>query len=74
MKLDQLFETIEEYAKVNGSREVHRAWRDIMISQGREVPEQRMKYETLDHKDKLLDAIIAKDLITDFLVWFENHK
>jgi len=72
--LTRLYESIEEYAKINGSMEVHRSWRDTMIEQGRKVSDDRMIYDKLDHKDKLLDATIAKDVIKDFLVWFENHK
>ena len=74
MKLpDRLFNEIMNYAKVNGSLEVFRSWRDKMLEQGREVPERRMNYETLSDNDKALDATIAFEVISDYLIWYENH-
>lgn len=41
------------------AREVHAAWRDGMLQQGREVAHERMTWETLTLEDQMLDASIA---------------
>lgn len=41
------------------AREVHAAWRDGMLAQERPVSQQRMTWETLDERDRLLDREIA---------------
>ena len=73
-KFNEMLTAVEEYAPINGSREVHRSWRDTMLSQDREVSEKRKNYETLYMYDKVLDSEIASDVIKDFLVWYEGHK
>ncbi len=65
-------EEIEWFCKHNGSREVHRSWRDHMLLQEREVSDERMEWETLPPYDKLLDEWIAKDVIMDFIVWLKG--
>ena len=72
--LDKLFNEIGNYARVNGSIEVHRAWRDKMLEQSRDVPESRMEYETLSDDDKVLDATIAFEVISDYLAWYDKNK
>ena len=42
------------------AQEVHAAWRDGMLSQGREVAAERMQWETLTEEDKKLDRYIAE--------------
>jgi hypothetical protein len=42
------------------AREVHAAWRDGMLAQGREVAAHRMTWETLSADDHALDAYIAE--------------
>lgn len=41
------------------AREVHAAWRDGMLAQGRDVAPHRMTWETLSPEDHALDAYIA---------------
>lgn len=41
------------------AQEVHAAWRDGMIDQGREVSAERMTWETLSEQDKALDKYIG---------------
>ena len=72
--INQMFDSVLDYAAKNGSIEVHRSWRDTMIQQKREVPDHRMAWKNLDSKDKILDVQIAYDVVKDFLVWFEAHK
>ena len=62
-------DTIEEFAKANGGREVHRSWRDTMLRQGRNVPEVRMVWEELPMYDRNLDCTISKDAILDYTTW-----
>ncbi len=40
-------------------KDIHAAWRDGMLAQGRPVPEERMSWETLSEPDKQLDDLIA---------------
>lgn len=50
------------------AQEVHAAWREGMLAQGREVAPERMSWETLSDQDKLLDRYIGiqlAKLITD---------
>ncbi len=42
--------------------EVHAAWRDGMLSQGRDVPKARMHWGTLTDEDRALDDYIAARL------------
>jgi hypothetical protein len=42
------------------AREVHAAWRDGMIAQGREVAPERMEWETLSDHDRDLDRYIGE--------------
>lgn len=42
------------------AQEVHAAWRDGMIQQGREVAPQRMEWDTLSEQDQALDKYIAE--------------
>lgn len=44
------------------AREVHAAWRDGMLAQGRDVAPHRMTWETLSPEDHALDAYIADRL------------
>ena len=62
-------DTIEEFAKANGGREVHRSWRDTMLRQGRNVPEVKMVWEELPMYDRNLDCTISKDAILDYTTW-----
>jgi len=43
-------------------REVHAAWRDGMLQQGREVTAERMAWETLSEQDHALDRYIGERL------------
>jgi len=52
------------------AQEVHAAWRDGMLEQGREVAAERMDWETLSEQDKALDRYIGQrlaKLLTDAL-------
>lgn len=52
------------------AKEVHAAWRDGMLNQGREVAPERMEWDTLSDADKRLDRYIGErlaKLITDAL-------
>lgn len=40
-------------------KDIHAAWRDGMLAQGRPVPTERMSWETLSEPDKQLDDLIA---------------
>lgn len=60
---------IARFAFGNGRREVHRSWRDTMLSQNREVSNDRMSWETLSPLDKLLDEQISFDVIKDYSTW-----
>lgn len=55
-KNDQL----QERARVLVAQEVHAAWRDGMLRQGREVAPHRMTWDTLSSEDHELDAYIAE--------------
>lgn len=44
------------------AQEVHGAWRDGMLEQGREVAPERMAWETLSEQDKALDRYIGARL------------
>lgn len=57
----------------DGAREVHRAWRDTMLAQGREVAAEKMEWETLSEHDKALDALVAHGVIRSFAMWALNH-
>lgn len=65
---------LKDFCEVNGSMELHRSWRDNMLEQDREVTESRMVYKTLAEQDKVLDAKISFDVITDFLVYCQGHS
>lgn len=71
--LETLYRVVEEYAKYNGAREVHRSWLDNMLKQGRAVDQARMHWSMLPKLDKMLDANIAHDVVIDFLVWALGH-
>ena len=71
-------DAIEQFVKMNAGRELHRAWRDNMIDQGRKVSAERMEWESLPHQDKELDKMIAREVLTDFVFWmhfshFQEH-
>jgi hypothetical protein len=42
------------------AQEVHAAWRDGMLAQGREVASERMSWDTLSAEDRALDEHIAE--------------
>lgn len=63
----------KEYGPI-GAPEVHRAWRDVMLSQARNVGVERMVWKNLPTQDKQLDEQIASAIVEDFLVWFFAHK
>lgn len=65
---------IAEYAAVNGSMEVHRSWRDTMLSQDRSPNPDRLLYSNLSKEDQDLDSTIAFDVVKDFLVWYFSTK
>jgi hypothetical protein len=66
-------ETIKEFAENNGGREVHRSWRDTMLAQGRSVAPARMAWDSLSAEDKILDRIIALEVISDFVQFVRSH-
>jgi len=43
-------------------REVHAAWRDKMLAQGREVAPARLDWDTLEQEDRELDRYIGERL------------
>ena len=63
---------VAEYANENGAAQVWKAWRDTMLSQGREVNEKFMSWP-IPRRDISLDADIAFAVIDDFLVWAGAH-
>jgi hypothetical protein len=44
------------------AQEVHAAWRDGMLEQGRAVVPERMSWDTLSEQDKALDKYIGNRL------------
>ena len=54
--------TDREAAAPLTGRDVHAAWRDGMLAQGREVAPERMRWETLSEQDRELDDGIAAAL------------
>ena len=44
------------------AQDVHMAWRDGMLEQGRRVPARRQQWATLSAKDRVLDQKIAQRL------------
>lgn len=62
-----------DFSEANGAVEVHRSWRDNMRAQGRPVEEERMTWEGLPLRDKLLDKAVAHDVIQDFIIWYNTH-
>jgi hypothetical protein len=65
-------ELAEEFAKEVGGIEVHRAWRDEMYSQCREVDTDRQVYATLSKEDKELNAGIAAHVVVQFFKWLRG--
>jgi hypothetical protein len=49
------------------ARQIHTAWREGMIHQGRDVAEERMEWPTLPQREKELDQFIADWLLSYFL-------
>lgn len=68
-----LDKAISAYVETQGGREIHRAWRDSMMNQGRKVSPEKLEWETLPYQDKMLDEQIAEDLLRDFSVFFLGH-
>jgi hypothetical protein len=66
-------EEVWSFAYENGGMEVHRSWRDTMLTQDREVSEKRMDWDMLDERDRELGRLIAYDVILDFPVWYNGH-
>jgi hypothetical protein len=71
--LMSIYMVIRDFCLSNGGREVHRSWRDKMLSQGRDVAKERMDWDTLPEDDKELDQTIARDVITDFIAFIQSH-
>ncbi len=46
---------------------VHRSWRDGMLSQGRTVERERLNWETLPERDRVLDRYIAGEVVQALL-------
>ena len=69
----ELESVAEEYGPI-GAPEVHRAWRDVMLDQGRTVGVGQMDWRNLPAQDKKLDEEIASAVVLDFLVWYFAHK
>ena len=46
------------------AQEVHAAWRDGMLAQGRPVSPERMEWDTLSDDDQALDRYIGRRLAT----------
>lgn len=65
--------SIHRFAIENGAWEVHRSWRDNMLSQEREVAEDRMSWKSLPEIDKELDTAISYDVILDFVGYVLGH-
>lgn len=66
-------EAIREFSDASGAFEVHRSWRDTMLSQSREVADSRMKFGGLSQQDIELDRQIAFDVISDYIVYIGSH-
>jgi len=64
---------LRKFCESSGGREVHRAWRDHMLKQQRQVASERMSWDTLSNDDKSLDVSISYDVISDFLVWYAHE-
>jgi hypothetical protein len=62
------------FAKQQGGRVVHQAWRDAMLAQGRPVAPERLRWDTLSPADHELDGAIAYEVIVSFLAWCEGRE
>lgn len=71
--LEDIVQKIFDYAKTNGAAQVWKAWRDTMLMQGRDVASKYMEWP-IPERDIELDAMIARAVIADFLVWLETHE
>ena len=54
--------------------EVHAAWRDGMITQGRTVADNRMVWEGMDKRERQLDYYIAARLVRSVLVMLREIR
>ena len=66
-------ELIKEFCKLDGAMEVHRAWRDKMLEQDRDVRQSQMVFDLLKSDDKELDAYIAYETIMNFCDYILTH-
>ena len=62
-------DAIRAIAEINSGKELHRSWRDTMLSQGRHVLAERMVWDLLPTQDKELDIQIAYDVLSDFAAY-----
>jgi hypothetical protein len=73
MSYDEIIEQYLQRMRENyvqcgrAGREVHALWRDNMLAQQRDVPAERMEWDTLSQKDRTLDFGIASGLVDDFI-------
>lgn len=72
-ELREALDIAKEYGPI-GAPEVHRAWRDVMLEQKRNVTTERMEWRLLSTQDKYLDEEIASAIVEDFLVWYFAHQ
>ena len=66
-------DAIVAFVNRNGGMEVHRSWRDTMLSQGRKVKPELMVWESLPIYDQVLDRKISLDALLDFATWVQGH-
>jgi hypothetical protein len=62
------YDEICEYVKISGAHQVWMRWRDTMLRQGRPVDPKYMEWP-IPERDIELDAMIARSVIADFLIW-----
>lgn len=60
------------YCNRKGGISVHKYWRNGMLFQGREVISERMKWETLNEKDRDLDVGISFGVIMEFVEYLKG--
>jgi hypothetical protein len=70
---EEIDRIIGQFTALDGAMQLWKSWRDTMIKQGREVSKERMEWDTLSDDDKILDAQVAFDVITDFMSWYMTH-
>lgn len=59
-------DAVKAFCEIKGAEILFIAWRNHMIGQGRDVPEERLNWATLPDQDKELDRLIAEEILLYF--------